>query len=117
MGKIIDSPDLMETGERLRLARQRAGYTQEALADAMGVSWNTIHRMEYAQAAMGIDKLFLIADILHIGVQELCPSRFDTVRSLTLSPEYRRLNEKNKGVVIDAMNALINSLLSAQEES
>lgn len=119
MGKIIDSPDLIETGDRIRLMRQKAGLTQEALADEMGVAWNTVHRIEYAQAAMGIDKLYQIADILHVPVQELCPARFaaktqDDDPSGILAA-YDRLSEKNRKVVVDTVTALINGLLAQQE--
>lgn len=119
MGKIIDSPDLIETGDRIRLMRQNAGLTQEALADEMGVAWNTVHRIEYAQAAMGIDKLYQIADILRVPVQELCPSRFRSTKNRgdvsDLSAAYAQLNEKNKRVVIATVTALLNGLLAHQE--
>lgn len=121
MRKIIDSPDLIETGDRIRLMRQKAGLTQEALADEMGVAWNTVHRIEYAQATMGIDKLFQIADILHVSIQELCPSRFvGEVRNddpFGMLAGYERLNEKNRQVVTDTVTVLVNALLAQQENA
>lgn len=118
MGKIIDSPDLIETGDRIRIARQRVGLTQEALADQMGVSWNTVHRIEYAQAAMSIEKLYQIADILCVPIVELCPSRFSQRGSHTgLVAEYDSLNDNNKKIVIDTVAALINGLLTQQKSA
>lgn len=119
MGKIIDSPDLIETGNRIRIARQKANFTQEKLADAMEVSWNTVHRIEYAQAAMSIDKLFQIADILHVPLLTLCPSRFEPPPNKqipTMQLSYERLSDKNKCVVKDTLNVLISGLLSQQEK-
>lgn len=116
MGKIIDSPDLIETGDRIRIARQRVGLTQEELADQMGVSWNTVHRIEYAQAAMSIEKLYQIADILCVPIAELCPSRFGQRGSYTgLAAEYEDLNDRNKKIVIDTVSVLINGLLAQQK--
>lgn len=119
MGKVLDLPDLIETGDRIRIARQKANFTQEKLADAMDVSWNTVHRIEYAQAAMGIDKLFQIADILQVPLLTICPGRFEHPSSSEQIPEmpfsYKRLSDKNKCVVKDTLNVLISGLLSQQE--
>ena len=62
----------MNFGERLKNARQKAGFTQKALADALGVSLRTITNYEsgkrYPKKHENYEK---IASILHIDTNYL----------------------------------------------
>jgi transcriptional regulator with XRE-family HTH domain len=53
-----------EIGRRLRAIREDAGQTQTALADALGVSQNTVSRWETGQVALTAVQLAGLCDYL-----------------------------------------------------
>ena len=65
--KIIKlNADLVETGERIRERRVLLGISQETLAEAVGVTRNSISRYENGQTEMKLDVLYKICDFLKI---------------------------------------------------
>lgn len=52
-------------------ARKLRGMTQQQLADAMNVSYETISRIETAATGFSGDTLFAIAQALNITVEEI----------------------------------------------
>lgn len=57
----------MRMGERLRNARKSKGYTQESLADAIGVSRGVITNIEYEKAEASPLAIRAICDVLNIN--------------------------------------------------
>jgi DNA-binding XRE family transcriptional regulator len=49
--------------ERLRLARERAGFTQKSAAKAVGVSYQTYQNWEYGKLAPRINELLKVAEL------------------------------------------------------
>ena len=60
------TPPVIEVRDRLRIARERAGFEQRDLADAMGVSRNTITNIEKGRTA--IRKIVLNAWCMACGI-------------------------------------------------
>ena len=58
-------------GSRLRALRKKSGFTQEQLAEAIGVHLNTISRWENNSDAPNMIKLHLIALALNVSENEL----------------------------------------------
>lgn len=58
----------IDIGERIRIARQQRGMTQEALAAAVGVSRSAVAQWETGRAGQVTGNLARIAEILGIGV-------------------------------------------------
>lgn len=58
-------------GAALRELRLRHGLTQQRLADISGIDRKSIVRAEAGQRAMNIDRLWLLADSLHVTLSEL----------------------------------------------
>lgn len=56
---------------RLRANRESKGYTQEYMAEMLGICQSTYAHLESGKANMGIGRLLRIADILEISVLEL----------------------------------------------
>lgn len=60
-----------EIGFRVRQARINADLTQEELAEKANVSSNFISRLENGRVLPSIDRLYMLADILDVGLQDL----------------------------------------------
>ncbi len=60
IAKRIGLPGL---GARLKDARNKAGLTQEAAAESIGVSWMTVHRWEHDQRTISSERLERISQL------------------------------------------------------
>ena len=68
-----DNPDLIELGKNIQRWRERVGMTQEKLGIEIGADKGKISRYESGQMVMKVDRLFQIAEVLRVPVDELCP--------------------------------------------
>ena len=73
-------------GSRIRQARDRAGLTQEQLAERIGVSRTAIARYESGEIEPKLHNLAAIAETLNVSTDELLGVRV-SVSGLSLSPE------------------------------
>jgi transcriptional regulator with XRE-family HTH domain len=62
-----------EVGAALRRQRERAGFTQDALAAKVGVRWNTVARLETGHRRPSLDMLERLARALNCRVRDLLP--------------------------------------------
>jgi transcriptional regulator with XRE-family HTH domain len=88
MGKFIGSNEI---GRRVREFRQKAGYTQEKLAEMLGISFQQVQKYENGTSKLNTDRLQKIADALSISIYAFFDSYADA--PYTLSNEERRLVE------------------------
>ncbi|MCQ2485999.1 MAG: helix-turn-helix domain-containing protein [Clostridia bacterium] len=58
-------------GQRIRAARESAGFTQENLAEAVGVSRTAVARWESDDIEPKLQNLILIAELLHVSTDSL----------------------------------------------
>ena len=63
--------DSQAIGERIRLARQERGLTQEQLAEAVGVTRSAVAQWETGRAGQVTGNLSRIAAVLAVGVEHL----------------------------------------------
>src|ERR1039458_8970176 len=63
--------DSQAIGERIRLARQERGLTQEQLAEAVGVTRSAVAQWETGRAGQVTGNLSRIAAVLEVGVEHL----------------------------------------------
>lgn len=69
----------LEICERIRIERQRKGYSQEAMAFELNISQGAYSKMERGESEITAKRLCEIADILEINVMELLPkSKYGT---------------------------------------
>lgn len=68
-----DDLDLFELGKNIQRWRERVGMTQEELGMEIGADKSKISRYESGQMVMKVDRLFQIAKVLQVPVDELCP--------------------------------------------
>lgn len=58
-------------GQRIRAARESAGFTQENLAEAVGVSRTAVARWESDDIEPKLQNLISIAELLHVRTDSL----------------------------------------------
>ncbi|TAG22818.1 MAG: XRE family transcriptional regulator [Cytophagia bacterium] len=57
--------------QKIKIIRELKNYTQDYMAEQLGVSQNTYSRMENGQIKITIDRFQDIANILEVSIQEL----------------------------------------------
>lgn len=62
---------LNNLGQRIRSARESAGFTQEALAEAIGVSRTAVARWENGDIEPKLQNLICLAELLHVSTDAL----------------------------------------------
>lgn len=72
----------MALGERIKACRQRAGMSQEKVAELVGVSRQAVTKWEVNQSAPNTENLFKLAEIFGTTVDMLLASEDDTTQSL-----------------------------------
>ena len=58
-------------GQRIRSARESSGFTQESLAEAVGVSRTAVARWESDDSEPKLQNLVSIAEVLHVSTDYL----------------------------------------------
>lgn len=69
--------DYKMLGERIRIKRKRAKFTQESLAEMVGCSVNFISQIERGKSKMSVATLSAIADTLKVSMDSLMCREFD----------------------------------------
>jgi len=86
----------IETAERLIKIRKEKGYTQESLADALGLSRQAVSKWERAEASPDTDNLICLARLYGISLDELLNTDLSTEE---LKEGFKDDNEDNKQTV------------------
>lgn len=60
----------MNVGERIKVLREKCGFTQNFLADKAGISQTHLRRVELGQADTTVGHLQLICDALDISLND-----------------------------------------------
>jgi len=60
----------MDVGERIRLLREKAGFSQNELAGRADVSQTHLRRVELGQAGITVDHLQMVCDALGVTLKE-----------------------------------------------
>lgn len=103
--------------DKIRQVRERAGITQEELADRLRVSPMTVHRIESGKRQLPVATLLRFSDTMGIPVSDLLPcreSRLKHLESEDIRNRFAQLNPANQQVVQETLSTLVNTLLLAQ---
>lgn len=69
---MYDSKEILKQfGRNVKAERVRAGYTQEILAEKMGVNREFISRIERGMENMSLAKIVVLANFLQTNIQNL----------------------------------------------
>lgn len=85
MAKLLTNAEI---GEKLKNLRKKAGYTQEKLAEVIGVSRNQLQKYERGQDALSPEKFQQLAMALSVPVQAFFT---DTEETLPMAVEEKLL--------------------------
>ena len=77
-----DKELLQAIGQRVAKARKDRGWTQEALAEAVGIEPVSLSRLETGDRALSLSTLARIAEVVGVGLGDL----LDTGRELPDAP-------------------------------
>lgn len=69
---------LNNLGQRIHSARESAGFTQEALAEAIGVSRTAVARWENGDIEPKLQNLICLSEILNVSTDWLLGVKTDT---------------------------------------
>lgn len=94
-------------GKRLAQTREKAGYSQEMLAEKAGCSVITISRWENGHTAMNVVDIIKMAQILGVSADYLLGIAKTGKQEVKIIPG---LSTEQKNFVIDTMRALMELL-------
>ncbi len=77
----------VELGKSIKYHRIKKGFTQQQLADRLGISWEMVSRYETGKSSP-IRRLFDIANALNISPSQLLQDSYISSRSIKISIPY-----------------------------
>ena len=100
-------------GPRIRSLREARGYSQEYMADMLHITQPSYAHIESGKTSMKVDRLFRIAEILHVNVIDLLEEHQNTVDAKNLAtdvnPAYDQLIREMKDEIIFLRSLIRNS--------
>lgn len=93
----------MDTGNRIKELRERAGFTQNKLAEWAGVSQTHLRRVELGQQDITIGQLQLVCDGLGITLAEFFNVGEETE---TLTDVIAKLTPKQKQLLTEFLKSI-----------
>src|ERR1700748_3626326 len=79
------NPSLM-TGQKLRLLREYRNYSQEYIAEKLGITQNAYSRIENNQTRLTADRLEKLSAILNISMMELLSEKEPVIHFAEVAP-------------------------------
>ena len=101
MPQVSKPENLQEVGSKIRFLRKEKKMSQLELAEAIGVTQNTIYLIEKGQSEMKLGKLFSIAEVLDVTPDKLLPSEAKTTSNKLFEIEYlwKQLGETDQTIM------------------
>lgn len=105
--------DLQEVGSKIRFLRKEKKMSQLELAEAIGVTQNTIYLIETGQSEMKLGKLFSIAEVLDVTPDKLLPNEAKTTSNKLFEIKYlwKQLGEADQTIMHTTMLTLMKRML------
>jgi transcriptional regulator with XRE-family HTH domain len=85
---------------KLRKYRELRNYSQEYLADQLGISQNAYSKVESSQTKLTVSRLKMIASILEVSEEDLLNPLSDAIISLQ---DYKYQSESKKSNALDQL--------------
>ena len=95
--------------KRIKQARHDKGYSQSKLAEMVGVSTNTIGRLEIAYTTIALKTLLAIANALEVDINFLIGSTSPNEKQATdlfIESLLQDLTEKDKQFLVQIISAM-----------
>lgn len=91
--------DLAEMGKRIQHLRKHHGYTQEHLAEMMGVSIQMISNLERGIKAIRIDNLIHLSQLLDVSTDYILTGKENQQDFHSLTSRIARLSDKDRATI------------------
>ena len=102
-GIATQARNAMALAARIRRARRIAGFSQQALADALGVTRSAVSNWESnSGASPATDRLVVLARVLHVGFEWIATGRGE----MDLGAARREPAGVDRGAVVDCPHEL-----------
>ena len=92
--------------EQMRLIRQRHGMTQQALAEALGVSTSAVQKWERGQSEPNTRTLQMMADLFGVSLDELCDHPAPETNVTVMTRALRQMTPEEQEKLIAVGRAL-----------
>ena len=95
--------------ERIKLARLGKGYSQSKLAELVGVSTNTIGKLEINYTTVSLKTILNIANVLEVDINYLIsdsPANCKQANDLFIESLLADFTDKDKELLIQIISAL-----------
>ncbi len=89
----------MSFASRLKQAREQAGLTQQAFADKLGVTKNSISNYENGVSSPKWDILLKIFDVLHVDPNFLYQDNFSPIEAASLRSAIQAVDEQEQSQI------------------
>lgn len=89
----------MSFASRLKQAREQAGLTQQAFADKLGVTKNSISNYENGVSSPKWDILLKIFDVLHVDPNFLYQDNFSPIEAVSLRSAIQAVDEQEQAQI------------------
>ena len=102
----------IQIGERCRRARETAGYTQEQLAERIGVSTQFLSDAERGVTGMSVSTIIKLCQILSISTDYLLlgqDTTNETESPLSICTRIQRLSPREQEIIETVSNLIIKS--------
>ncbi|ALL07399.1 hypothetical protein AQ505_19040 [Pedobacter sp. PACM 27299] len=73
--RFIQDQRNMQFGNALRIQRVIKGYTQDYMAERLHLSQNSYSKLERGLTSLTVSRLYQIAEILEISIQDILPAQ------------------------------------------
>ena len=104
-------------GQKLRLFREFRNYSQEYIAEKLGITQTAYSRIENNQTKMTAERLGQIADILHVPVSELLSDTEPILQCNNSSFQYQLSSqEEHWKELSDNMKQRYENMISSKDE-
>lgn len=86
----------MELGKRIKKIREEKGFTQQQLADELGISIHTVSKYEQGQREPSMEIMNKIANILEVELFEFIVDKEDVLKKWNVELNNDRLSKELK---------------------
>ena len=99
-------------GHEIGAARQRAGLTQEAVAELLGIGPEAVSRMERGVGSVNAERLVVLGEMFGCGSAELLLGASDSLpdQSALIARQLAKLDAADRDLVADLVKALVQRL-------
>ena len=105
----------LQIGRRMRLKRDRAGYTREQLGELCGLSPRFIANIEYGDSALSVDSLMTVCRVLSCSSDYLLFGDNLSVEAWAeTSSKLSQLNIAYQPTVNKAVQGIIETIIQAE---